>query len=159
MPFWGELIVGLTIGIGLLGIVIPVLPGGIIVGLSILVWAAIVGGWAWLVFGIAAAVIVIGDVVKYLVAGKHLKSSGVPNTTILVGGIVGIVGFFVVPVLGLFLGFILGAYLAEFARAQNASIAWKGALAAAKAALITMGIELFAALVAAGTWLGGALAF
>ena len=52
-----------------------------------------------------------------------------------------------------------GAYLAEFARAQNASIAWKGALAAAKAALITMGIELFAALVAAGTWLGGALAF
>lgn len=158
MAFWGELIVGLAIGIGLLGIVIPVLPGGIVIGLAILVWAAIVGGWAWLVFGIAAALIVIGDVVKYFVAGRHLRSSGVPGTTILIGGIVGIVGFFVIPVLGLFLGFILGAYLAEFVRAHNTSVAWQGAIAAGKAALITMGIELFAALLAAGTWLGGAIA-
>lgn len=158
MPLWGELIVGLVISVGLLGIVIPVLPGGLIVGSSILVWAAIVGGGAWLVFGIAAALIVIGDVVKYLVAGKHLKSSGVPNITILVGGIVGIVGFFVVPVIGLFIGFMVGAYVAEFVRTRDASIAWAGAIAAAKAALITMGIELFAALLAAGVWLGGVIA-
>jgi uncharacterized protein YqgC (DUF456 family) len=158
VPLWGELIVAAAIGAGLLGIVFPVLPGGIIVGLSILVWAAIVGGWAWLVFAVAATLIVVGEVVKYVVAGKHLTSSGVPNGTIVVGGVVGIVGFFVIPVIGLFLGFILGAYVAEFIRTRQASAAWRGAMAAGKAALITMGIELFAALLAAGVWLSGAIA-
>ncbi len=156
MPFWGEVLVALGIFVGLVGIVIPVLPGTVLVGLSILVWAAIVGGWAWAVFGVAALVLVSSEVIKYLVAGRGLKASGVPTVTIVVGGIVGIVGFFVVPVIGLFLGFVLGAYVSEFVRTQHYSPAWSGALAALKAVATSMLIELLGALVAAGLWLAAA---
>ncbi|MDL9938579.1 DUF456 family protein [Gordonia sp. ABSL1-1] len=156
MPLYGELIVALAIGVGLLGIVIPVLPGSLVVGVAIGVWAAIVGGAGWAVFAAAAAVIVIGEVVKYFAAGRSLRAGGVPGTTIIVGGVVGIVGFFVVPVIGLFLGFLLGAAVTELIRTRHPRPAWRGAVAACKAAAITMGIELLAALLATAIWLAGA---
>ncbi|MFT4128170.1 MAG: DUF456 domain-containing protein [Gordonia sp. (in: high G+C Gram-positive bacteria)] len=157
MPFYGELLVAAGIVIGLLGIVVPMLPGTIVVAASILVWAAIVGGWAWGFLGLALTVIVVGGVIKYLAAGRVLRAEEIPNRTIVVGGIAGIVGFFVIPVVGLFVGFVLGAMGAEYARTQSTQQAWRGTVAAVKASAITMGIELLAALLAAGIWLGGAL--
>ncbi|MFW0788483.1 DUF456 domain-containing protein [Gordonia sp. CPCC 205333] len=159
MPFYGELVVALAICVGLVGIVLPILPGTLLVAASILVWAIIIGGWAWAVFAVAAAIMVAGEVVKYLVAGRGLKSAGVPNMTIVVGGIAGIVGFFVVPVVGLFLGFVLGAYVSELVRNRTFSHAWQGAVAALKAVGTSMLIELLGALVASGIWLGAAFYF
>ena len=158
MPLYGELIVGLVIAIGLLGIVIPVLPGTLMIAVALLVWAAVVGGWAWLVFAVAAAVIALGEVVKYFVAGRVLRRHEIPSATVIVGGLVGIVGFFVVPVVGLFLGFILGALASELVRTRTVAGAWRGTRAATTAAVYTIGIELLAALVASGTWLIGAIA-
>lgn len=158
MPFYGEVLVAVGIVVGLVGIVVPILPGTLLVAASILVWAIIVGGWAWAVFAVTAVVLVAGEIVKYLVAGRGLKSAGVPNTTIVVGGIVGIVGFFVVPVVGLFLGFVLGAYVSELVRHRTLAHAWQGAVAALKAVGTSMLIELLGALVASGIWLGAAFA-
>ncbi|MAU80564.1 MULTISPECIES: DUF456 domain-containing protein [Gordonia] len=156
MSLGGELLIGAVILVGLLGIVFPVLPGSILVALAIGVWAVAVGGWAWGIFAAAAAVIVIGEVVKYLVAGRSLKASGVPNTTIAVGGVLGIIGFFVIPVIGLFIGFVVGAMIAELVRTRSAHAAWRGTVSSAKAAAITIGIELFAALLGTAIWLVGA---
>ncbi|AZG47832.1 DUF456 domain-containing protein [Gordonia insulae] len=156
MSLGGELLVGAVILVGLLGIVFPILPGGLLVMAAIGVWAAIVGGWAWGIFAAAALVIVLGEVIKYLVAGRSLKSDGIPNITIAVGGVLGIFGFFVIPVIGLFIGFVLGALLAELVRTRNLRAAWRGAVSASKAAVITMGIELFAALLGTAIWLVGA---
>ncbi|GAB19182.1 hypothetical protein GOEFS_076_00110 [Gordonia effusa NBRC 100432] len=156
MPLYGELLVALAICVGLVGIVLPILPGTLLVGASILVWAIIVGGSAWAVFAVAAVVMVAGEVVKYLVAGRGLKAAGVPNTTIIVGGIVGIIGFFVIPVIGLFLGFVLGAYVSELIRNRTFSHGWQGAVAALKAVATSMLIELLGALVASGIWLSAA---
>ena len=66
MPVAGELIVALVIAIGLVGTVIPMLPGPSLVGLAIVVWAAFDGGWAWAVAGVAVALIVrvLGPSVK-----------------------------------------------------------------------------------------------
>ncbi|HNP55603.1 MAG TPA: DUF456 domain-containing protein [Gordonia sp. (in: high G+C Gram-positive bacteria)] len=159
MPFWGELLIGLVIAIGLLGIVFPVLPGGIIVGLAIGVWAFVVGGWAWAFLAAAAVVIAAAEVIKYYVAGRTLKSAGVPNVTVVVGGIVGIIGFFVVPVVGLILGFILGAMVSELVRGWSFEQAWRGAVAAMKAAGASMLVELSGALIATTIWLFGAFVF
>ncbi|GED99147.1 DUF456 domain-containing protein [Gordonia crocea] len=159
MPFWGEALVGLVIVIGLFGIVFPVLPGGILVGLAIGVWAFVVGGWAWAFFAGAALIIAVAEVVKYYVAGRTLKAAGVPNVTVLVGGIVGIVGFFVVPFVGLILGFIVGAMVSELVRGWSVEQAWRGAWAATKAAGASMLVELAGALTAAAIWLVGAFAF
>lgn len=158
MPFWGEALVGLVIVVGLLGIVFPVLPGGIVVGVAIGGWAVVVGGWAWAFFTAAALIIAVAEIVKYYVAGRTLKAAGVPNSTVIVGGIAGIIGFFVVPFVGLILGFILGAMLSELVRGWSLDQAWRGAWAAAKAAGASMIVELAGALTATVIWLAGAIA-
>jgi len=150
-----EVLVGLVVLIGLIGVVVPVLPGVVLIFAAIGVWAFVVGtASAWTVFGIATALLVASGVVKYLWPGRRLKSAGVPTRSIVAGGVVGIIGFFVVPVVGLFLGFPLGVYAAELPRARTSGSAWQSTVHATKAVGLSILVELFGALMAAGVWLG-----
>ncbi|MBA3781937.1 DUF456 domain-containing protein [Nocardioides sp. InS609-2] len=148
--------VAIAIAVGLAGIIVPVLPGSVLVLGAILVWALEVGtNTAWVVFGIAATFLVGGTVVKYAVPGRRLKTTGVPNTTLLLGAVVGIVGFFVIPVVGLFVGFVGGVYAAERVRV-GAAEAWPSTKHALKAVGLSILIELVAGMLAAATWVVGA---
>lgn len=154
----GLLIVGLVILAGLIGIVLPVLPGVILVLGAILYWAAQVGTTtAWTVFSAAAAVIAVTQVAKYVLPGRRLAASGVPHSTVLAGAVVGIVGFFVVPVIGLFLGFVLGVYAAELQRLGSHASAWPSTKVALRAVGLSLAIEMLGGLVAAGIWLTAVL--
>jgi uncharacterized protein YqgC (DUF456 family) len=153
-----ELLVGVTILVGLVGIIVPVLPGSILILLGVLVWAVSDGsGTAWAVFALAATLLVLGAVVKYVVPGRGLRASGVPNRSIVLGGLLGLVGFFVVPVVGLPLGFLAGVYLSE-ARRVGRHLAWPSTVAAMKAVGLSVLVELVAGLLAASVWLVGVLA-
>jgi uncharacterized protein YqgC (DUF456 family) len=122
-----EILISIAIAVGIAGIIVPVLPGTILVLGAILVWALEVGTTtAWAVFAVSALLLVVGSVVKYLVPGRNLKTAGVPNRTLLVGALLGFIGFFVIPVIGMFIGFVLGVYVAERARVGGA-LAWLGA--------------------------------
>jgi uncharacterized protein YqgC (DUF456 family) len=150
----GELLVGLVIVVGLAGVVVQVLPGALLVLGAVLFWAVVEGtGIAWAVAVVAAAATLGAAVAKYVVAGRHLKSGGVPNSTLLWGGLAGVVGFFVLPVVGLFLGFVLAVYLAELSRLRDRGRAWRATVVALQATGITILVELAGALVAAGAWL------
>ena len=152
-----NLLVALAIAIGLAGIVVPILPGVLLVGLAIGVWAVVVStptGWA--VFAVAAVFLAVGAVVKFTVPGKQLKTSGIPNSTLWAGGLVGVVGFFVVPVIGFFIGFVLGVHLAEVRRLGRAE-AGPSTVSALKAVGISMAIELASALLATCAWVVGLL--
>lgn len=150
-----ELLIALVIAVGIAGIVVPVLPGTILVLGAVLVWALEIGtSTGWVFFTLSAALLVGGSVVKYLVPGRRLKASGVPNRTLLVGALVGFVSFFVVPVVGLLIGFVLGVYLAERARV-GAALAWPSTRAALRAVGVSILIELVAAVLAALVWAVG----
>lgn len=150
-----EILVALAIAVGIAGIVVPVLPGTVLVLGAILVWAVQVGtSTSWIVFAVATVLLAGGTVVKYLVPGRRLKSSGVPNRTLLVGALVGFIGFFVVPVVGLFIGFVLGVYVAERSRV-GAALAWPSTKEALRAVGVSILIELVAALLAAVAWAVG----
>lgn len=152
-----ELLVGLVILVGLVGIVVPILPGSILILGAVLVWSADQGARsAWLVFALVTTLLMVGAIVKYVVPGRGLRTAGVPNRTILLGGLLGIIGFFVVPVVGLVLGFVLGVYLSELQRVGH-DRAWPSTVAAVKAAGLSILVELAAALAAAGVWLVAAL--
>ncbi len=110
---------------------------------------------AWAVFGVASLVLVAGMVLKYVLAGAHLKRSDVNNRSVIIGLIVGAVGFFVIPVAGLPLGFILGVYVCELIRTGDSATAWKSTVVALKATAITILVELGASLVAVGVWIVG----
>lgn len=154
----GEVVVALVILVGIIGAVVQVLPGALIILGAILLWAIVTGGgWAWAV--VAVAVLALGGaaVGKYLLAGRHLKRSDVPNSTLVWGAVAGVVGFFVLPVVGLVVGFVLGVYLAELARRRDPAPAWRATVSALKATGITILVELAGALVAAAAWLVGVL--
>lgn len=154
-----EVVVGLVILVGLVGVVVQVLPGALIILGAIAVWAVLTGGTgAWVVLGVAVLAIVGSAIGKYLLAGRHLRRSNVPNSTLVWGGVAGVVGFFVIPVVGLLVGFVLGVYLAELARLREHPLAWSATVVALKATGITIVVELAGALVASAAWLVGALA-
>lgn len=145
---------GLLVVIGLFGIVVPVLPGSVLVALGIGIWAGEVGSrLAWSTFAVALACLLLGAVVKYTVPGRRLKAA-VPTSTLLVGGLAAVVGFFVIPVVGVLLGFPIGIYVAERLRV-GADGAWPSTRAALRAVGVSILIELVAAVVAAGVWLAG----
>jgi uncharacterized protein len=145
---------GLLVVVGLFGIVVPVLPGTLLVALGIFVWASERGTpESWSTFAVAAGFLVVGAVVKYVVPGRRLRAA-VPTSTLVVGGLGAVVGFFVLPVVGALAGFPLGIYLAERARVGAAG-AWPSTKAALRAMGVSILIELVAALAATGVWLSG----
>jgi len=151
------ILVALAIAVGLVGILVPLLPGSLLVAIAIAVWAFALGETdGWIVFGIALALIGAGVIVKYLVPGRRLQRSGVPNRTLLLGALVGIVGFFVVPVIGLPLGFVVGVYLAEWQRLSRDE-AWPATVNALKAVGLGILIELGFTTLAALTWAVGVI--
>lgn len=156
MEIWGEVLVGVAIFAGLIGIVVQVLPGAVLVLGGILVWAIMTGGTqAWVVFGVAAVAIAIAEVLQWILAGKHMRKAEVPVLTLAVGGIAGIIGFFVIPVLGLFLFFVGAIFLLEWARRKDVSAAWGATKAALQATLITIGVQLAGSLIATAAWVIG----
>ncbi len=146
------ILVSVAIAVGLVGIIVPLLPGSLLVAVAIAVWAAALGETGgWVVLALCLALIGIGVVVKYLVPGRQLQRSGVPNRTLLIGAVAGVVGFFVVPVIGLPLGFVAGVYGAEWQR-RSRTEAWPATVNAVKAIGLGILIELGFTTAAAATW-------
>src|SRR4029453_9530094 len=154
-----DVLAGLAILVGILGVILPVVPGLLLCWLGVLFWALLgdAGNVRWAVVGLATVVALTGTVVKYLWPGQRLKSTGVPTSSLLAGGLLGVIGFFVIPVAGLVLGFVLGIWLAERVRI-GAGQAWASTRRALTAVGLSLLVEFAAALGIAVVWVFGLLA-
>ena len=153
------LICGIAILVGLVGTLVPVLPGALLIAAAVALWAAVAQTTtAWVVLAVVVALLAAGQLLKCLTAGKTMLSSGVPRASLLLAGVLGIVGFFVVPVVGLVIGFVGGLYLAERHRLGAGPGARRSTRVALKAVGIGILVELAAALLAGTTWLVAVLA-
>ena len=149
-------LVGLIMLVGLVGIAVPVLPGLLVIWVAVLVWASEVRTTAgWVVFAIATALALSGFLLQYLIPGRRMARAGVTTSSTLAGTVLAVVGFFVIPVVGAFLGFPLGIYLAERVKLGTHARAWTSTTHALKAIGLSMGIELLTGLAIAGTWVVG----
>lgn len=152
-----EALVGVAVLAGVVGVVVPVLPGSLLVWAAVLVWAVATGSLAgWLVLAAATAFIGTAQVVKYVVPDRRLQAAGVPRRSVVVGGLAGLVGFFVVPVVGLVLGFLGGVYAAERRRLRDHAAAWRATTQAVRAVGVSVLVELTGAIAAGLVWLAGA---
>jgi hypothetical protein len=152
-----DVLAAIAIAIGLIGIIVPLLPGSLLIAAAVVVWAIAVGETAgWVAASVAVLLLGAGTLVKYLVPGRRLRAQGIPTRTLVLGGLLGVVGFFVVPVIGLPLGFVLGVYLSELERV-GADAAWPATRSTLKAVGVSILIELAAGTAAAATWAVGAL--
>ncbi len=148
----------LLIVVGLAGIVIPVLPGLLLILAGVLVWAlAEQSTTGWVVFAVSLALFGAGVALQYLVPGRRMRAEGVGGGTLALAVLLGVVGLFVIPLVGAPIGFVLGIYLVEHARSRDGRLAWQRTKAALRAVLTSMGIELLAGLFIAATWVLGVL--
>lgn len=149
-----EIVIGLAVLIGIAGIIIPVLPGVLLISTALLVWAFSAStATGWTVVAVALLILAIGQVVKYLIPGRQLKAT-VPTRTLVLGALGAVAGFFIIPVVGVLIGFPIGVYLAELAR-----VGGRAAGASTRRALRAMGlsilIELVSAVLAIAAWVTG----
>ena len=150
----GILLVALAIAVGLVGIVVPLLPGMLLVYAAILVWAAVEHTVAsWITLAIVTVVVGATTAIKYLWPVRRMRAADVPTLSLVVGGVLGVIGFFVIPVLGLVIGFVGGVLLAEISRLHDFRRAWTSTVHAIKGVALSMGVELAGALAAAVIWL------
>lgn len=148
---------GLAIVVGVAGTVIPVLPGSFLIGLSLLAWA-IWGGEGtigWVVFGIGMIFVLAGMAASAVLAGRKLKQHRIPNRSVAAGIVLGIAGMFLIPVVGLFVGFAAGLLLSELHRTRNLGTALTTSWAALKATGLGILAEFGLACLAASTWVIG----
>jgi uncharacterized protein YqgC (DUF456 family) len=154
MGLAGTLLVALAIAVGLVGILVPVLPGMLLVYAAIVVWAVVEHSLAsWVTLGIVTVVVGGTTAVKYTWPVRRMRRAEVATSTLVAGGLLGIVGFFLIPVFGLLIGFVLGVFLAELARRKDYRRAWASTVHAVKGVALSMGVELAGALAAAVIWL------
>jgi uncharacterized protein YqgC (DUF456 family) len=122
----GVTVTALIMALGLIGTVVPLLPG------LVLIWgAAMAYGLAtefavvgWIAFILITFLLAVGTVAGKVLPHRHISARGAPPLTIAAGVVSGIIGFFVVPVVGLPLGATVGVLIAERLRSPNWSAAW-----------------------------------
>ncbi len=153
MSAGGIILVALAIAVGLAGIVVPVLPGGLLVIAAIGVWAFVEDTTvSWVTFGVAAAVFIVAEIIKYTWPVKRLRQAQVRTSVLVIGALAGIVGFFVIPVIGLLIGFVAGVFAAELAIRRDFTRAWASTVHALKGVALSVGVELTGALLATIVW-------
>jgi uncharacterized protein len=149
-----ELLVLLVMLVGVVGVLVPFLPG------LVLVWAA---GIAWVWFDghgpahlfvgmVLTGLLAVGIVAKYVLPARSASGAGAPKSTLLVGAAGAVVGFFVIPVVGLVVGGVAAVYLAELARMQDFGLAWRSTWGVLRGIGIGTLVELTAALLMVGVW-------
>jgi len=119
-------LVGLVMAIGLIGTMLPLLPGLPIIWGAALVYGLVTefGAAGWIAFAAITALAVAGMVAGFVLPHRRAAAGGAPASTVAAGVGLGVIGFFVIPVVGLPLGAIAGVMLAEHARTHDWQAAW-----------------------------------
>ena len=156
MTTGGLILVAVAIAVGLVGVLVPLLPGTLLVYAAIAVWAIVEQNTVgWVVLGVVTAVLGASLLVKYLWPVKRMRAADVSPATLAAGAVAGVIGFFVIPVLGLLVGFVLGVYLAELVHRRDQRRAWASTVHAVKGVALSVGVELAGGLLATAAWVVG----
>lgn len=149
-------ICGLLIAVGIAGVVVPILPGSVLIIGSMLGWALVVSSVpGWVAFGTGSALALAGLLAGTILTGRKLRERRIPARSVTIGLVLGVVGMFVIPVVGLFVGFAAGLFLSEYARQRDAKSAFSSSLEALKATGLGILVELLLACLAGSTWVVG----
>ena len=118
--------------VGIVGTVVPILPGMLLVWFTVLVYAWRTGfeavGWPSLIFiTIIALVAGLSNIWLPLLGAQK---TGAAKRALLLGVIGAIAGTFIIPIpiLGTVIGYAIGVFLGEFMKVRNWRLALKASL-------------------------------
>lgn len=147
-------LIAVVMAVGAVGTVVPLLPG------LALIWAAGLGyGLAegFGTAGVAAMVVMTALLVAATIAGwvvptRRAGGAGASRRSVWLGVGAAVVGFFVVPVVGLPLGGVVGIYLGEHLRTGDPRAAWATTRATITGFGLAALLQLAAALAMIAVW-------
>lgn len=127
-------LVAVAMVIGLAGVVLPALPGVPLMWIGALVYG-IVAGFGTIGIAAMAAITVLtalGVAAGLVLPQRAGQASGASSGTLTFAFLVGLVGFFVIPVLGFPIGAVLGVLVAQFRETGEWGAAWDSTIAVLK---------------------------
>lgn len=152
-----DILAGIGVLVGLVGIVLVFLPGLILQVAAVLVWAFEESNpIGWVVLTLVVAIAGAAMVFKYLHPGRQLRAAGLPSWLLFLAVTAATVGLFAVPVVGAPLFFVATIYVFERARRGRAQ-AWPSTKAAVRALFTSIGIELAGGFLIVIVFVAGAL--
>ena len=148
-------LLGLVMAVGAVGTIVPLVPGislvwgaGLVYGLDQGFGAVGVAAFA-VMTGLAVAATVAG----YVVPKRRATGAGASRATVWLGAAGAVVGFFVVPIVGLPIGGVLGIYVGERLRTGDTIAAWRATRATITGFGIAVLVQFTAALSMIAVWL------
>ncbi|MFE1788260.1 DUF456 domain-containing protein [Streptomyces sp. NPDC059525] len=147
------LLVGLVLLLGVVGVLVPGVPGTWLVWAGVLSWALheqTAPGWA-LLAGSTVLLLVV-QVVKGRLPPRRLRGVGVTRRMVRYAGAGALVGFVVVPLVGAVPGFVGGIYLCERRRLGTHGEAVASVRAVMRAVGTSVLVELMACLTVVAAW-------
>ena len=160
MTTTGLALLGLGMFVGLVGVLLPVVPGSLLIAVLTVVWlfADGPGPGHWTGALLVLAILAIGTIGKYALPSRALRDVGAPRMTLAVGVLGAVAGFVLIPVVGLPVGFVIGVYAAEYVRLHTPAGAWRSTRATLAGIGLGILVELAAATAAVAVWAGFAWA-
>ncbi len=148
------LVVGVVAVIGLCGVVLPAVPGLVLMWAAALFYGFAVG-WSNIGVGVMvllSLLVIAGTVTGVLVPQRAAAESGASGMAQL-GGVVGaIVGFFVIPVFGVIVGALAGLLVVEYVRNDDWALAWTATKGTARGFGLSILIDLALGMVMLTLW-------
>jgi uncharacterized protein YqgC (DUF456 family) len=149
---------GILLVVAAIGAIYPVLPASLIAIVTLLAWAWSMDSWpAWVAAVIGSVICLVGWSASALLTGRKLKQLEVPAWAILVAAAGGIVGMFLIPVVGIFVGFAVGLLVIEALRHRDLRHAFRSSLQTLKAMGTGVVVEFLLICVAASVWTVGVI--
>ena len=145
--FWTA-VVAVAMVLGLIGTIVPVLPGILLIWGAAVVYGLLIGftTTGWVVVGILSVLAVMSIIKSIVIPRRAAAQSGASIWAQLGAVFGGMVGFFIIPVLGLVIGALAGLLAVEVLIKGNWDEAWTATIGTAKgfgiSALIDLGLGL-----------------
>lgn len=157
-----EIVVALALLVmlgGLAGVVIPFIPGVIVVGLAAVVstFALGINAAGWLMVATVTLIALGGAGASMALPARRGLRGDAARSSLGLAAVLGLVGFFVVPIAGMPLGALGGLFLGELQRHGDRTRAWASTLDVLKAYGLGVLVEFGAALLIIVIWLPGTL--
>ncbi len=126
MSPWLEIAVAVAMAVGLVGLVVPVLPGLALMWAAVGVWALLDGGgaWRWATFGVVTILALVGMAAALTLSGRKATGAGAPWWALVMAVIGAVAGFIMIPLVGIVVGGVAGLWLAELIRLRDPRTAW-----------------------------------
>lgn len=150
---------GLLLAVAAIGTVYPVLPGSLLAIATLPAWAWVMGSTpAWVAGVVGALLALAGWSASAVLTGRKLKQLQVPRRSIAVAVAAAVAGMFLIPVVGLFVGFGIGLLASEYARHRDIHAAVGSSVETLKATGTGVLIEFGMVCLASSVWAIGVAA-